>query len=86
MAARTSDIEQVAGDVGLRMATYSPGDGVTRYRFFYAGPGPVAYFDADGVYTALGAKEAMIFLEGVAEGVEVQLRKQAARELARGPR
>ena len=76
MAARTSDILQEARDKGLRMATYSPGDGVTRYRFFHAGPGEAEYNSLSWLYTALGAKEAMIFLKGVDAGIDVQFRRQ----------
>ena len=55
---------------GLLCCTWSPGDGVTRYRFFrepatkgqdYFGPG-------DGIYTALGSKEALTWLDGFARG------------------
>lgn len=48
---------------GLFCRTYSPGDGVTRYRFFdqrdtsYFGP-------ANGMYTALGWKEAVTYATG----------------------
>lgn len=58
---------------GLYIRTYSPGDGVTRYRFFrhlesscecnhqtYFGP-------ASGIYTALGLKEAETFVRGYSE-------------------
>ena len=48
--------------------TYSPGDGMTRYRFFekqngeetnsYFGPG-------NGIYTALGLKEALAYASGL---------------------
>ena len=44
------------------MATYSPGDGVTRYRFFEK---PSDYFGPEnGTYTALGLKEATIYARG----------------------
>jgi hypothetical protein len=49
------------------MDTYSPGDGVTRYRFFnragndYFGP-------ANGCFTALGIKEATAYAVGRAHG------------------
>ena len=48
---------------GLYCNTYSPGDGMTRYRFTlssaddYFGPG-------NGIYTALGWKEANVFAAG----------------------
>jgi hypothetical protein len=48
---------------GLYLATYSPGDGVTRYRFFNK-PGSNYFGPRDGIYTALGIKEAEIFLAG----------------------
>ncbi len=51
--------------LGLYVATYSPGDGVTRYRFIKSRKGkPVSYFAHDGVYTALGISEAETFLAG----------------------
>jgi hypothetical protein len=50
-----------AKNLGLYAAAYSPGDGVTRYRFFRK---PNGYFQADGIYTALGKKDALIFLAG----------------------
>lgn len=50
---------------GWSVKTYSPGDGVTRYRFFYNAPVGQSYFGpANGRYTALGFKEAMAFARG----------------------
>ena len=46
---------------GLYMDSYSPGDGVTRYRFFAE---PSDYFGGRGIYTALGAKERDTFISG----------------------
>ena len=49
--------------------TYSPGDGITRYRFFSTSRDYFRdYFSADGLYTALGRKEAITFLDGVVTG------------------
>ena len=49
--------------MGLYVATHSPGDGVTRYRFMKSKGGkPISYFRTDGIYTALGMKEAKMFL------------------------
>ena len=46
--------------------TYSPGDGVTRYRFFHNAPAKQTYFGpANGAYTALGMKEAVAFAAGL---------------------
>lgn len=63
MASRKENLSNAAARVGLYIRTYSPGDGETRYRFFkkkgnsYFGPG-------DGMYTALGIKEAETWLSG----------------------
>lgn len=47
--------------------TWSPGDGVTRYRFFENAPPNQSYFGPqNGIYTALGYKEAYTFAEGLA--------------------
>ena len=46
--------------VGLYVAVYSPGDGVSRFRFF-KGVKPRSFFTADGIYTALGISEAETF-------------------------
>lgn len=63
---RFEELEIHADAAGLTVHTWSPGDGVTRYRFFtkpemthqsYFGP-------ASGVYTALGLKEAWTFVHG----------------------
>jgi hypothetical protein len=63
---KTSPLAADADRCGLSVATYAPGDGVTRYRFFdgptrhkqdYFGPG-------NGIYTALGRKDAETFIAG----------------------
>lgn len=67
---RLEALEQAAESVGLYVRTYSPGDGVTRYRFFekkdlQAGEVPSSYFGPrSGIYTALGYKEATVYLAG----------------------
>jgi hypothetical protein len=60
---KKSDLEAQARRVGLYMATYSPGDGKTRYRFFTK-PGNDYFGPDSGIYTALGPKNAKIFLDG----------------------
>ena len=51
---------------GYSVETYSPGDGVTRYRFFHKAPAKQSYFGPDsGIYTALGMKEAVAFAMGL---------------------
>jgi hypothetical protein len=60
---------------GLYFATWAPGDGATRYRFFYRPPGPgggrlVIDYDnsSQAVGTALGWKEAVTFAEAFLAG------------------
>lgn len=45
---------------GLYTATWSPGDGITRYRFALA---PFDYHETNGIHTALGWKAAVAFAE-----------------------
>ena len=51
---------------GLYVYTYSPGDGITRYRFSQSASS--CYFACRSIYTALGYKEAATFARGMAEG------------------
>lgn len=66
---RLEQLEQDAKEVGYTVRTYSPGDGITRYRFFRLAdiePTGQTYFGPrNGVYTALGLKEARTFIAGV---------------------
>lgn len=74
---RMEELEEEARRVGLYVTSYSPGDGVTRYRFTRE---PADYFAASGankLYTALGLKEARTFIEGFGSGRS--RRKHAAR-------
>ena len=69
MAKKLSRIEALrreAESVGLLVGVWSPGDGVTRYRFFKGrGHKAVPYYQSgDGIYTALGIAEAKTFLAG----------------------
>ena len=66
---RLQELEVEARRAGFLVRTYSPGDGVTRYRFFRIDDTPDGvhqdYFGpASGIYTALGVKEARAFLAG----------------------
>ena len=58
-------ITKITKQCGLFFDTYSPGDGVSRYRFFRE---ETDYFAGRGIYTALGKKEALTFLAGYFEG------------------
>lgn len=58
----------LAARAGLTVYTYSPGDGVTRYRFTRDEDGRAGdgYFGCRALYTALGLAEALAFAEGAA--------------------
>jgi hypothetical protein len=57
---------------GFEVHTWSPGDGATRYRFFDNTTGQhehLGYFGpANGIFTALGLKEAKTFARGLSAG------------------
>ena len=65
----------------LAMATYSPGDGKTRYRFFFPNAGDTLcntssgachhaeFFGDDELFTALGVGEALRLLEAYLRGM-----------------
>lgn len=58
-------IEKESSRLGLYVSAYSPGDGITRYRFYTT---PKRFFHGDGIFTALGKREALIFLRGIEIG------------------
>lgn len=63
-------IESTAAAVGLVVGTWAPGDGQTRYRFFLKS-GTSRYGDyhqGDGIYTALGRKDALAFIAAYGKG------------------
>jgi hypothetical protein len=62
---RFTHLEDSCERAGLKVDTYSPGDGATRYRFFLANdPQGADYFGGRGVFTALGLREAFAFVNG----------------------
>lgn len=63
---RRQNLERKAEQVGLRVFTWGPGDGTTRYRF--ASIDAEGYDYEDGYFTALGLHEAEVFLKGYALG------------------
>lgn len=68
-AAQLTMIRGAARAAKLHVATYSPGDGITRYRFFRE---LSDYFEGNELGTALGPREAMVWLGGYAEGIRVR--------------
>jgi hypothetical protein len=66
---RLQELQDYAKTTGLHVATYSPGDGTTRYRFFdKPGPGQTYFGPASGMHTALGLKDAWNFLYSYGAG------------------
>jgi hypothetical protein len=65
-----NSVESAAAAVGLVVGTWAPGDGITRYRFFLS-DGKSSYGDyhqGDGLYTALGRKDALAFVSAYGKG------------------
>lgn len=61
-----NDVYETTKDAGIYVATYAPGDGVTRYRFFLT---PEDYNQSSReLYCARGRKEALVWLSGYATG------------------
>ena len=61
---KREQLAELAKRAGLNVRTYSPGDGVTRYRFFYASDDSTYFGPSNGLFTALGIKEAMAYVQG----------------------
>jgi hypothetical protein len=70
MAKKLSRVEELRQDcarVGLAFATYGPGDGITRYRFYVGQPGQ-DFHGCHSIHTALGFKAAQTFAAGFVQG------------------
>jgi len=65
-------IEEAIGNLPLVYAKHSPGDGVTRYRFFletWPQTGyHASYNSGNGIHTALGVKSALAFIKAFGLG------------------
>lgn len=64
-----NDVKRLAGACGVHIATWSPGDGMTRYRFvrIEGNTTSLDYFGASGsdvLGTCLGRSEAYTWLQG----------------------
>jgi len=81
-------VEKAAYDAGLRVGTWHPGDGATRYRFFRetaegnaknAGTGYYDYFGgSNALITVLGRKAAFAFIEAFRLGRNSGIREASA--------
>lgn len=61
----SKDVEALAREVGLHAATWSPGDGCTRYRFYDK---PTDYNAGRELVTVAGRKDALLWLRGYRQG------------------
>jgi hypothetical protein len=69
MVSERSNMSEHAAMSGLTCETWAPGDGVKRYRFFRGAPAGQTYHGPDdGLYTALGRKDALTWLRGYDAG------------------
>lgn len=64
-----SEVLEFAKESGLHVDTWSPGDGATRYRFFLV---ESDYFAGSAVGWALGAKSALLFVQGYRAGISAR--------------
>jgi hypothetical protein len=75
---RLEALQGAVKPLGLTVADYSPGDGVTRYKVLPEGSG---YFGpADAIYTAVGYKEVNTFVTGLVQGAHRATPKGFTRE------
>lgn len=70
----------LADSQGIHIATWSPGDGMTRYRFIDKRSEPHWCWSYDAtshpLYTALGLREASIWLLGYASGQNTKWKRE----------
>ena len=71
MSLATANLKENARLAGLKVGTYSPGDGITRYRFYTADTLNADYFADSGLVTVLGRKNAQLFIFAFALGAGV---------------
>lgn len=60
---RLQRLREACKPLGLWVDTWSPGDGMTRYRFFEE-PGNTYFGPENGIFTAKGYKEAVAYAKG----------------------
>ena len=61
MSTRLEELKRTASNQCLSVSTYNPGGVKTRYRFHEK---PSQYFEGNGLFTALGIREAEVWLDG----------------------
>lgn len=61
-----TDVATAAANIGLHVSSWSPGDGVTRYRFSRE---EQDYDASDGLVTVAGRKDALLWLRGYRAGM-----------------
>jgi hypothetical protein len=68
---RRKRLEKEAREAGLYVSSWSPGDGVTRYRFF-KGTSARSYFSGGAIYSVAGLIGAENWLSGYRTGKHTQ--------------
>ena len=63
---RLTDLRDLAARHGLYIYTYSPGDGITRYRM--SNSSHSNYFACHALHTALGFSQAQLYVTGFIDG------------------
>ena len=70
--ATSKEVQEAAEAAGVYVGTWSPGDGITRYRFASV-PGSYSSWSlCDMLATCLGASDALQFLHGVVVGQHLE--------------
>lgn len=69
-ATRRQYLAGMATYCGVTIRTYSPGDGVTRYRFFAPDDKSSYFGPSSGMGTALGLADAISWMEGYRKGYD----------------
>ena len=66
---KRSELTELANLCGLEIDTYSPGDGITRYKVFRSNDPSTkgGYFAGDGIFRSIKRKEVLAFLNGFAK-------------------
>lgn len=64
---RSERLTKYLSGTGIAVSEWSPGDGVTRYRFLFDGQ---TYFETDGIVTVLGYGNAQRVARGIRAGFD----------------
>lgn len=66
-------LKDICEQAGLQVKTWAPGDGMKRYRFAPASLEDWNYFKGGELFTAIGRKEALTFVQGFLLGRRIEV-------------